>query len=107
MMTVVKLALVVGALAAVWAFVPMGDRTLSERWRVAGSAERFAERSWAELREAFRDEPAAAKQPAAPGAAPRAQPQARNPAREARPAEGHTDADRRALDRIVADRLKH
>lgn len=106
-MTVVKLALVVAAMAAVWAFVPVGDRTLAERWRAAGSAERFAERSWSDLREAFRDEHAPSKQKTAPKAAARPQPQARNPSREARPDEGHTDDDRRALDRILADRLKN
>jgi hypothetical protein len=107
MMKVVKLALVVGALAAVWAFVPVGGRTLSERWRAAGSAERFAERSWAELREAFRDEPTApakTKPPRTPG--PQTQARAK-PGRDARPAEGHTDADRRALDQILAERLKN
>jgi hypothetical protein len=108
MMKLVKLALVVGALAAVWAFVPVGDRTLSERWRAAGSAERFAERSWAELREAFRDEPTAPAKTKPPGATPRPQSQARaKPGRDARPAEGHTDADRRALDQILAERLKN
>jgi hypothetical protein len=107
MTKLLKLALAAGAIAAVWAFVPVGDRTLSERWRAAGSAERFAERSWAELREAFRDEPAApSKTP--PLKTPRPQSQARaKPGREARPAEGHTDADRRALDQIVAERLKN
>jgi hypothetical protein len=107
MTKLVKLALAVGAIAAVWAFVPVGDRTLSERWRAAGSAERFAERSWAELREAFRDEPATPSK-APPRPTPRPQSQARaKPGRDARPAEAHTDADRRALDQILAERLKN
>ena len=103
-MKLVKLALVLGALAAVWAFVPMGGRTLSERWRAAGNAERFVERSWAEVRDAFRDDAPARAEAPPKRATPR--PQARKPARDARPEEGHTDADRRALDRILSDRLK-
>lgn len=104
-MKLVKLALVVGALAAVWAFVPIGGRTLSERWRAAGSLERFATGSWAELR--GKPAPDAPAEPPPPARAP-SRSQARTRAtREARPSEAHTDADRRALDRIVADHLRN
>lgn len=96
-----KLALAAAALWAVWSFVPMGGRTLADRWRAAPDARAFAERGWREI--ASRVE---GPRPTRPSPA---RPQARapeRPARDARPAEGHTDADRRAVDRIVADSLR-
>ncbi len=86
----VKLALAAAAVWAVASFVPVHGRTLAERWREAGDLGTFVERGWAE----------------ANGAAPRApsRAQARSPSRD-RPTEGHTEADRRAIDRILSERL--
>lgn len=81
----VKLALAAAAVWAVWSFVPIRGRTLAARWRAAGGLVPFVERSWSE----------------ATGTPAR---QARSPARE-RPTEGHSEADRRALDRILTQRL--
>lgn len=92
-----KLLLAGAALAAIWAFVPFGGRTLSDRWKTARTPSEFVARTWAEM-----------KGPAAPPA--KARPQARSAEPRERsggrqPTEGHTEADRRALDRIVSDRL--
>lgn len=88
-----KLALAAAALWAVWTFVPVRGRTLAERWRAAGNLAAFVERGVAEV----------TGRRAAP-----ARPQARTPkagdARE-RPSEGHSDADRRAVDRLLSERL--
>ncbi|HEY6003980.1 MAG TPA: hypothetical protein VIV57_13975 [Anaeromyxobacter sp.] len=88
-----KLALAAAALWAMWSFVPIHGRTLAERWRAAGNAATFLERARDEI----------AGRPRSP-----ARPQARGPrsgdARE-RPAEGHTDSDRAAVDRLLSDRL--
>jgi hypothetical protein len=100
-----KLALVAAALWAVWTWVPIGDRTLAQRFRAAGSLERFASRGWAELRAATGDEPAVEKKPA-PAAGSRAPARAGRTGREPRASEGPTEADRRALDRIIAERLR-
>ena len=90
-----KLALAAGALWALWAFVPIRGRTLADRWRAAPTASAFAERSWDEASRAFSGKPA-----------PKTQAQARQkPAPSQRPSEGHTESDRRAVDRILSDRL--
>jgi hypothetical protein len=88
-----KLALAAGALWAVWTFVPVRGRTLADRWRAAPDAAIFVERGWDEASHAFAGKPA-----------PR--PQARQkPAPAQRPTEGHTEADRKAVDRLLSERL--
>lgn len=90
-----KLALAAAALWALWTFVPVHGRTLAERWRHAPTAAAFVERGWDEAARAFPGKPA-----------PRP-PQARQkPAPAPRPTEGHTEADRRAVDRILSERLE-
>jgi hypothetical protein len=93
MRLVVKLAIAFGALWAVWAFVPLGGRTLDDRWRGAPTARAFAERGWRELAARLDRGPAARPGPPRRG-------------RDPRPTEGHTDADRRAVDRIVSRSLE-
>jgi len=100
MRTILKLALAAGVLWATWSFVPVGGRTLETRWRAAPDAGTFAARSWTELRAWLAAPPAAA-----PDARRRAGADRQAP-RDRRPAEGHTDADRRAVDRLLADRLQ-
>jgi hypothetical protein len=91
-----KLLLAGAALAAIWAFVPFGGRTLSDRWASAGGPEEFLGRTWAEMRGAPRPH----------GGKPQARSGQAAPARGAeRPSEGHTDADRRALDRVLSQHL--
>jgi hypothetical protein len=84
-----KLALASAAIWAVWSFVPLRGRTLAHRWDAAQTVPAFVERAWAEL--------VAVVSP----------PQARKPgpAARARPTEAHTDADRREVDRLVAEGL--
>jgi hypothetical protein len=90
-----KLAVAAAAVWAVWSFVPIGGRSLAERWRAAGGdVSEFVQRGWAEASAA-----AGSKKPARPQARQKPPPAA------ARPTEGHTDADRRAVERILADRL--
>lgn len=87
-----KLALAAGAVAAVWAWVPVGERTMADRWRVAATPGVFVDRTLAEL---------LGRQP---GRRPIPRANARTPAHE-RAEEAPSDADRRALERILSDRL--
>jgi hypothetical protein len=98
MFKLLKLCLVVGALAAVWMLVPVGGRTLQARWTAAGSAEAFAAGCWGELKRAADGAPAKPKTPTPA--------QARAGERAARPAEQHSERDRQAVDRIVSEHLK-
>lgn len=91
-----KLAFAAGAVAAVFAFVPFGGRTLADRWRAARTPSEFVDRTWADMKRADprgrpTDRPTDRAGPAAA-------------ARE-RPAEGHTEADRKAVDRILSEHL--
>lgn len=95
MFKLLKLAVVLGALAAVWMLVPIGGRTLHARWTAAPGVEGFARGCWAELDRAFRAPPPAKAKPA---------PAERE--RATRPTEAHTDRDRRAVDQIVAEHLR-
>jgi hypothetical protein len=88
-----KVALAAAALWAVWTFVPVRGRTLAERWKAAPTAAAFVDRGWDEAAHAF-------------GGKPASRPQARQkPAPTQRPTEGHTEADRKAVDRILSERL--
>lgn len=96
----VKLLLAGAAVAALWTWVPLRGRTLADRWRAAPTAGAFLEKGWAEARAAVSGPPhgrASARSQArgSQGAASRE-----------RPVERHTDADRRAVDRIVSDGLE-
>ena len=82
-----KLTLAAAAVWAVWTFVPIHGRTLAQRWQAAPSAQAFVQRGWTELT----------------GAPARPQARASRPA--GRPTEGHTDADRREVDRLLSERL--
>jgi hypothetical protein len=86
---VLKLALAAAAVWAVWTFVPLKGRTLAQRWEAAPSPQAFVERGWAEV------------------TGGPARPQARNarPGGRERPTEGHTEADRREVDRLLSERL--
>jgi hypothetical protein len=86
-----KLALAAAAVWAVFTYVPIRGRTLAVRWDDAPTASAFLERGLAEL--------GVGKAAARPDA--RAQ---RGVARE-RPTEGHTEADRRAIDRLLSEQL--
>ena len=93
-----KVLLAAAALAAVWLWVPIAGRTLAARWRAARSPAAFVENALAEVR----GHPAGGSSRARAGARPPAR--APSSARE-RPVERHTDADRRALDRVLTEHL--
>ncbi len=84
-----KLALAAAAVWAVWTFVPLEGRTLAQRWDAAPSAPAFLERGWAEVR----------------GLSGRPQARSARPGGTERPTEGHTEADRRAVDWLLSERL--
>lgn len=111
MLKLLRWALALSALAAVVAFVPVGGRTVLARWRGAKTPGAFVQRSWAEARQAggrlFRTEtePHGSERGQARPAAPAhgaPQPAGRPQA----PAERHTDADRKAVDAIVAEHVR-
>jgi hypothetical protein len=89
-----KLAVAAAAVWAVWSFVPVGGHTLADRWRAAGDLSAFLERGWAEATGA-----------GARKTAPKPQARQKPAPAPQRPTEGHTEADRRAVERILADRL--
>jgi hypothetical protein len=91
-----KLLLAAAAVAAVWAYVPIGGRTMADRWQRAKNPSQFVDRTWAELR----GQPAP-KPP--PRTAQRAQ--ARTTPKP-RPTESHRESDRRELDRIVSEHVQ-
>lgn len=99
MRTLLRLALAAGAIWAVWSFVPVGGRTLEARWRGAPDAATFAARGLGELR-AWLAPPGAAGADARAGAGPA------SPAGQRRPTERHSEADRRAVDHLLAERLR-
>jgi hypothetical protein len=95
-----KLLLASAAIAAVWTWAPVRGRTLADRWRAAPTAAAFFERGWSELRGVVAGPPHGRAS---------IRSQARGPqgsASRERPIERHTDADRRAVDRIVSDGLE-
>lgn len=107
MLKLLKWAVVAAALAAVVAFVPLGGRTVLARWRASSGAADFAARTFAELqqggRRLLRGSPEPARDPQA--RAPRSAAPAR-PGQATPPAEHHTEADRKALDAIVAEHAR-
>jgi hypothetical protein len=100
MWSLVKAAVLLGALAAFLFLLPFGGRTIADRWRASSGAEDFARRTWAEMR----GDPAPEKPPARHGGS-RSQARAAEPRDGDRPVEGHTDADRRAIDELVGEHL--
>ena len=99
MAKLVGLLLVLGALAATVALVPVGGRTVLDRWRKAPSAAVFATRAWGEVAVASGlADPSARKAGKAGAGHERAAASHRAP-----PVERHTAADREALERIVAE----
>ncbi len=93
-----KLALAAAVLVALWLWVPVRGRTLAQRYERAGSFPAFVERGWQEL---------TGKPVKQAPERPPARSHARSSASgsRARPTEGHTDADRRALDRVLSEEL--
>jgi hypothetical protein len=91
------------ALGIAAALVPVRGSTILERWAVAPSTGVFLERGWHEAKQALGLEKERGR-PARNAARPQRTPP--RAARNAAPAERHTDDDRAALDRIVADHAR-
>ncbi len=100
---------VLGALVVAVVWYPIRGRTVLDRWRTASGPVDFAERSAREAKVALGFAPA----PRAPQASKRtirstggttARPA--RPATPAHPTEGHTDEDRAALERLLADQTR-
>ena len=89
----------VAALAAAAALVPIRGRTVLDRWQSAGSAGEFLRRAYDEARQA-RDPDRG--HPRAGHAQQSGRPSSR--ARPASPAEHHSERDRAAIDRILTER---
>jgi hypothetical protein len=127
MWSLLKAAVLLGAVAALLFLLPFGGRTLADRWRAADGAGDFAARTWAEMRGGAAPGRAPSKRPAAraqPGGSELAQPRgselaqrrggekglpgkdqagAKGPA--AAPEEGVTEAERQHLERLLGDHL--
>jgi hypothetical protein len=102
--SVIRLAVLIGLIAGVVYFLPLGGRTMVDRWRSSRDAADFAARAWAELRGAPAPRPSV---PPVPPAAPRTGKPgkpgtgaAAEPAPD-QPLETTTDADRKALDKLL------
>jgi hypothetical protein len=103
MLKLLRWAVVAAALAAVVAFVPVGGRTLLDRWRASAGPGDFAARALGELgqegRRLLRGSPEPTRDAQARAAPAR-------PGQGTPPAEHHTEADRKALDAIVAEHAR-
>jgi len=104
MLKLLKAVVVLAALAGLVFLLPLGGRTVADRWSAASGARDFGRRLWTELERRASSSPA----PSSPG--PRAQARAGErpgTGRAAeRPVERTTEADRAEVDRIVGERLK-
>jgi hypothetical protein len=89
----------VSLIAVVVMFMPLHGRTIAERWNAARTPGEFLERGYHEARASLAEPGRSHAQPARPPG-PAARPRA------AAPVERHTERDRAALDRIVADHVK-
>jgi hypothetical protein len=101
MWSLLKAAVLLGALAAFFFLLPFGGRTLSDRVREANGARDFAVRLWAEMK--GEPVPRVAHRPAQKGAARPGE--ARSRAADDPPVEAHTAKEREALNRLLGDHL--
>jgi hypothetical protein len=98
MLKLLKLAALLGLVAGVLFLLPFGGRTLFDRWRAAHGASDFAARTWAEMRGS--EPPAAPAAPRKGKAGKPAETSGPQPAPD-QPLETTTDADRKALDKLL------
>ncbi|HEU4384052.1 MAG TPA: hypothetical protein VFR85_11205 [Anaeromyxobacteraceae bacterium] len=108
MLKLLKWGVAAAALWAVVAFVPVGGRTVLDRWRAASGPGDFVTRTAAEIERGVRRLAGRSQAPSREAQARstvRPAPAAR-PGQPTPPAEHHTDADRKALDAIVAEHAR-
>jgi hypothetical protein len=105
MMRLVKLAVLLGLVAALLFLLPLGGRTLFDRWRAARGPGDFAARTWDEMRGATPPRPPVAPAPprkARPGKSPAdVEP---TPAPD-QPLESTTEEERKSLDKLLDQHL--
>jgi hypothetical protein len=115
MLKLLKLAVLLGLVAGFLFLLPFGGRTLFDRWRASRDAGDFAARTWAEMR-GVTPPPAPAGprkgrpgkgQVATPGGAagPTGATGPGDPSPADQPLETTTDADRKALDKLLDKHL--
>jgi hypothetical protein len=97
----IALALLLG-LAAATALVPLRGRTVLDRWNASHGVGDFVERGYREAKVALGGQPQRPRPGRTRPARPPSKQQARSP-RPATPTEDHSDADRAAVDRIIAE----
>jgi hypothetical protein len=106
MVRLLKWLVVLAALAAVVAFLPIGGRTVLERWHAAKSPAAFAEKSWHDLKTGaarlLGQQPEAHRTGTERSARAPRSPAPRAASRPGQPVEHHSQADREAIDEIVA-----
>lgn len=100
MRSLLKAAVLLGAVAAFLFLLPFGGRTLADRWRAADGASDFVSRTWTEMRGGTPPARAPARKPPA-----RAQARAGDRPATPTPEEGVTETERKALDRLLGDHL--
>jgi hypothetical protein len=95
-----------GGIAAAVALAPLRGKTVLQRWNAAPTAAEFTARGWQECKVALGLEPerARARPPRAEAQRPARPSAPRAPHRPAQPTEEHTDRDRAALERVLAER---
>jgi hypothetical protein len=104
MLKLLKLAVLLGLVAGLVFLLPLGGRTLFDRWRSAPGPGDFAARSWAELRGLA--SPPSPVAPAAPKKVkPGKPPGAAEPPGPDQPLESTTDAERKSLDKLLDQHL--
>ena len=104
MLKLLKWTLLVAAIAAVLAFVPVNGRTLADRWRKSRDTSEFVHGLWIEGRHAFSSAPTRSTSRHATAPTTHPAPHARSSTRStARPSEQHSEADRAAIDRILTE----
>jgi len=100
MLKLLKLAVLLGLVAGFLFLLPFGGRTLFDRWQAAAGPADFAARTWAEMQGTPR--------PAAPprkGKAGRPHAGAEPQPAPDQPLESTSEADRKALDRLLDQQL--
>jgi hypothetical protein len=104
MLKLLKAVVVLGALAGLVFLLPLGGRTVADRWSAADGARDFGRRLWTELRGRVPSGPT----PSRPGQKAQARAGERPGGGRAaeRPVERTTEADRAEVDRIVGERLR-
>jgi hypothetical protein len=105
MLKLLRLAVLLGMVAGLLFLVPLGGRTLFDRWRSASDASDFVARTWAELRGVESTTSPGASAGTKKGRPGKPPPAAASPSAPDQPLDSTTDADRKALDKLLDQQL--